>query len=346
MRKYRRLILFVITVFILISIFWGTIIYNRIFGPNIGTPDNKDFSLFIPTGADYDTVLDSLLNNHLLKNVDSFKWVAERKGYPTKIKPGHYVIHPGMSNNSLVNMLRAGLQIPVNVVINTARTTRDLAGIVGRQIEPDSAELVSVLEDETYLAKYGFNRNTILGMFIPDTYEFWWNTSASDFMERMHSEYSGFWNGERTEKARAIKMEPSEIITMASIIVSESNKEDEYARIAGLYMNRLERGMRLQADPTVIYAIGDFSRRRVLTKDLQKDSPYNTYMYSGLPPGPITLPSIKAIDAVLGYEKHDYIYLCARDDFSGYHVFAKTLEQHNRNARLYQIALNQQKIMK
>jgi len=346
MKKHRRFLLFILTALILIAITWGTVVYNRIFGPNVGTPGKGEFSLYIPTGSDYKDVLDSLVSNDLLKNIDSFEWVAKKKGYPEKVKSGHYIISDNMSNNSLVNMLRAGLQVPVNVVISTARTPQDLAGRIAGQIEPDSAALISLLNDETFLEKYKFNRYTVLGMFIPNTYEFWWNTSAEDFIKRMYSEYSDFWNGDRLKKAEALKMAPDEIITLASIIVTESNKEDEYATIAGLYINRLNKGMKLQADPTVIYALGDFNRRRVLKNDTRVDSPYNTYLYSGLPPGPITLPSIKAIDAVLNYEKHNYIYFCAKDDFSGYHVFARTLEQHNRNARLYQIALNRQNILK
>jgi UPF0755 protein len=202
------------------------------------------------------------------------------------------------------------------------------------------------MRDETYLEQYGFNRRTILGMFVPDTYEFWWNTSAEEFIGRMYREYDKFWNRARTSRAGEINFTPNEVITLASIIINETNKEDEYRRIAGVYINRLRQGIRLQADPTVKYALGDFERKRILKTDTWVDSPYNTYLHAGLPPGPIAIPVIKAIDAVLQYEKHDYIYFCAREDFSGYHNFARTLDQHNKNARSYQKALNRRNILK
>jgi UPF0755 protein len=183
-------------------------------------------------------------------------------------------------------------------------------------------------------------------MFIPNTYEFWWNTDAESFFKRMYKEYDRFWNHERTGRARDINFKPNEVITLASIIVNETNKEDEYRRIAGVYINRLNQGILLQADPTVKFALGNFEKQRILNSDILFDSPYNTYMYAGLPPGPISIPTVKAIDAVLRYEKHDYLYFCAKEDFSGYHNFARTLEQHNKNARSYQRELNRRKILK
>lgn len=346
MSKKRRFLFIIITLLFLFAVMYGVILYRKIYGINAGINGDKSVSLYIPTGSTYDDVLDSLKAKGLVRDIDSFDWVARKKGYPEKVKPGHYLVERDLSNNSLVNMLRAGLQTPVDVVITNARTVADVAGKVSGQIEADSASILKLLNNKEYLRKFGFDRYTILALFIPNTYELWWNTGAESFIERMHREYRGFWNSPRMEKARNLNMEPEEIVTLASIIVSESNKEDEYATIAGLYINRLNKGMRLQADPTVVYAIGDFSKRRVLRDDTRFDSPYNTYLYDGLPPGPINLPSIKAIDAVLNYEKHDYLYFCAKDDFSGYHVFAKTLAQHNRNARLYQMALNRQNILR
>jgi UPF0755 protein len=202
------------------------------------------------------------------------------------------------------------------------------------------------MNDNGYLQQYGFTKETILGMFVPNTYEFWWNTSADAFFERMNKEYKRFWNMERSGRANEMNFTKNEVITLASIIVNETNKEDEYRKIAGVYINRLNHGMRLQADPTVKFALGDFERKRILTKDTYIDSPYNTYMNDGLPPGPISIPSVKAIESVLKYERHDYLYFCAKEDFSGYHNFANTLDQHNKNARSYQKALNRRKILK
>ena len=346
MKKKKKLFWFAVTTLFLLAVSWGIIMFGRIYGINAGPEEQDYISLFIPTGATYEDVIDSLEANGLLRDFNFFDWVARKKGYPRRVKPGHYIINRDLSNNHLVNMLRAGLQTPVDVVITNARTTEDIAGRVSAQIEADSAAIVKLLGDTVLIENYGFDQYSILALFIPNTYEFWWNTNAEDFIERMHKEYDNFWNNERLKKADELKMTPEEVVTLASIVVSESNKEDEYATIAGLYINRLRKGMKLQADPTVIYATGDFSRRRVLRKDTMVDSPYNTYLYTGLPPGPISIPSIRAIDAVLNHEKHDYLYLCAKDDFSGYHVFARTLAQHNRNARLYQVALNRQNILR
>jgi UPF0755 protein len=234
----------------------------------------------------------------------------------------------------------------VNVVINNARTPDDLVRRLSTQIEPDAAELIRLIHDEDFIGQYGFNRFTILGMFLPNTYEFWWNTSAKAFFTRMYHEYDKFWNNNRINQAKALNLDRNEIITLASILINETNKEEEYSRMAGVYINRLNKGIKLQADPTIKYALGDYERKRILKKDIQVDSPYNTYLHYGLPPGPIALPSIRAIDAVLNYEKHDYLFFCAKEDFSGYHNFARTLDQHNKNARSYQKALNLRKILK
>jgi UPF0755 protein len=281
-----------------------------------------------------------------VKNKTTFEWVADRKKYERHVNPGRYKIRNRMSNNDLVNMLRAGLQEPTSLVINNVRTPEDLAVKVAEQIEPDTAAIMNLFRDKAYIESLGFNGYTILGMFIPDTYECWWNISARGFFERMKKESNRFWNLERSYKADRIKLTPNEVITLASIIENETSKTEEFRRIAGVYLNRLDKGIKLQADPTVKFALGNFGIKRVLKKHTEIDSPYNTYRYYGLPPGPICMPSVRAIDAVLNYEKHDYIYFCAKEDFSGTHNFARTLEQHNRNARLYQKALNRQRIMK
>ena len=341
----RYIIIAVAVIFIIAGIKIANM-YNEIYGPNVNTPGKEDFFLYITTGSDYDDVVTLLEENQIIKDRKTFDWAAGKKNYAENVHPGRYRIRQNMSNNQLLDMLRSGLQEPINVVINVARTPEDVATKIATQIEAGKNDLMMLMHDEAYLNTLGFTKETVIGMFIPNTYEFWWNTDARDFFTRMKKEYDRFWNRERTGRAGEMKFSPIEGITLASIIISETNKEDEYRRIAGLYINRLNKGMRLQADPTVKFALGDFERQRILKADTYIDSPYNTYMNAGLPPGPIAIPSVKVIDAVLKYEKHDYLYFCAKEDFSGYHSFARTLDQHNRNARLYQKALNRRKILK
>ncbi|MBN2272829.1 MAG: endolytic transglycosylase MltG [Bacteroidales bacterium] len=341
-----KTILYAILVIFIITGIKISDIYHKAYGANIFTPDEKSYYLYIPTGAEIDDVYSLLYEADLVKNKKTFEWVVERKKYYKRINAGKYRIRNRMSNNELVNMLRAGLQEPVQVVLNNIRTTEELANKVAAQIEPDTASLLNLLREDSIIEELGFNDHTILGMFIPNTYELWWNISAKGFIERMKKEYDRFWNKERSYKAKQIGLDYNEVITLASIIVNETGKTEEYRRIAGVYINRLNKGIKLQADPTVKYALGNFEITRVLKKQTTVDSPYNTYKYYGLPPGPICMPSILAIDAVLHYEKHDFIYFCAKEDFSGYHNFARTLEQHNRNARSYQRALNRRRILK
>lgn len=341
----RYIIIAILVILVLAGIKIGSI-YRQVFGPNIEIPEKKEFYLYIPTGSTYEEVVAQLESHNIIKNRQTFDWAASKKKYPDHINPGRYLIRNRMSNNELINMLRSGIQEPVNVIINMARTPEELAEKIALQIEASKDELIGLMNDEAYLQQYGLNKQTVLGMFLPNTYEFWWNTNADGFFKRMNKEYDKFWNRERTGRAREINLTQNQVITLASIIINETNKEDEYRRIAGLYINRLNQGIRLQADPTVKYALGDFERQRILKVDTYIDSPYNTYLHAGLPPGPIALPTVKAIDAVLKYEKHDYIYFCAKDDFSGYHNFARTLDQHNKNARSYQKALNRRKILK
>lgn len=304
----------------------------------------KDTYIYIPTNANYEKVKNILLTNDYLLDSTSFDWVAEKKKYKNQIKPGRYKLSKGMSNNELINLLRSGEQTPVRLNFGKVRTKDSFAGKIAKQIEADSAKLVELLNDETYLKKFDKNRYTALCLFIPNTYEFYWNTSAKKFIERMGKEQKLFWNKKRLEKAKKINLSTDEIYTLASIVEEETIKNDEKPTIAGVYLNRLKENMRLQADPTVKFAIGDFFVQRILNKHLEHNSPYNTYKNSGLPPGPICIPSIKSIDAVLDYEDHNYLYFCAKDDFSGYHVFAKTLLQHNQNARKYRKALNKKQI--
>ena len=282
----------------------------------------------------------------VLSNINAFTWVAKKKKYDENIKPGRYVLPKGMTSNTLVNKLRIGAQDPVNVTFNNIRIKEELAQKISLYIWADSLSIMNLFSDEKKIQDWGFNTETFRCMFIPNTYEMYWTTEADAFAERMHQEYLKFWNKERLEKAKALEFTPEEISTLASIVESEIAKADELATVAGLYVNRIKRGIPLQADPTIKYAVGDFSIKRVLNKHLEIDSPYNTYKYAGLPPGPICFPSISSIDAVLNYEKHDYIYMCAKEDFSGYHNFAATLAQHNRNAAKYRVALDKNGIYK
>jgi UPF0755 protein len=300
---------------------------------------NNEFSLYIPTGADFEQVKDSLYLNGLIVNKQSFEWWATHKGYPEHVKPGRYLLKNGMSNRQLCNILNGGLQTPVRVTFNNMRDVAMLAGRVSQQIEADSVEIVSYLTDDEHLTELGFTQQTIPALFLPNTYEFYWNTSAAQFVAKMKKEYDSYWNAERLNKAKEIALSPVQVSTLASIVDKETNKTDEMARIAGVYLNRLRNGWLLQADPTLVFALGDFGLKRVLNVHKEVESPYNTYKYTGLPPGPICIPSLASINAVLNAEKHNYYYFCAKDDFSGYHVFAKTLTEHNRNAQKYQRAL-------
>ncbi len=345
-RSLIRIILYLIVLVFLAAGFKFASVYQRAFKPNIHTPGGEVFYLYIYTGSAYNQVLDTIYKHRLVKNKKSFEWIAKKKKYNLRIHPGRYRVSNNMSNNAFINMLRSGMQDPVNLVINTARTADDLAFRLSSQIEPSREDLSALMSDESYLSQFGFNKQTVLGMFIPNTYQFWWNISAVDLFKRIYREYSKFWNDKRLAQSREIKLTPNEVTTLASILINETNKEGEYKRIAGVYINRLNKGIRLQADPTVKFALGDFERTRILKKDTQVNSPYNTYIHAGLPPGPISLPSIHAIDAVLNYEKHDYLFFCAKEDFSGYHNFARTITQHNKNARSYQKALNRRKILK
>lgn len=336
--------------FIVAALIVGTGLYfllhfrHKIFSPNVEIGNKETQSLYIPTGATYSEVTGLLEISGAIKNLDNFKWLAEKKGYPGNVKPGHYQLKNGMSNNELVNMLRGGLQTPVRLTFSDVRTKHHLAGKISNTIEADSAAILDLLNDNSVLSDFGFDTATVYAMIIPNTYEMWWDTDAYEFLERMHGEYENFWNEERTKKAREAGLSPVEVATLASIVDEETVREDEKPTVAGLYINRLKRNMRLQADPTIKFVLGDFSINRVLTRDLKIDSPYNTYIYAGLPPGPIRFPSVSGIQAVLNHEEHDYLYMCARDDFSGYHNFAKTLRQHNINAAKYRRALRERRI--
>ena len=321
-------------------------VYNSIFSSNTKFSSKQEI-VYIPTGADFQTVQDSLAP--LLKDFETFSLVAQKKGYRANVRPGRYIIKKGMNNNELVNELRSGNK-PVKVIFNNQERLENLAGRISDQIEADSIQLLESFKDSVFLNNNKITKRNALGMYIPNQYEFYWNTSAEEFRERMKKEYERFWTEERLKKAKEIGLTPQEVITLASIVQKETAKVDERPKVAGVYMNRHKNGWKLDADPTVIYAIkektGNFDTiiKRVLYKDLEIDSPYNTYKYRQLPPGPITMPDISSIDAVLNYEDHDFFYFVADVENFGYHKFAKNLAQHNRNKQEYIRWINRQGI--
>ncbi len=324
-------------------------LYKRVYWPNVAVEAQKNGYLYIPTGANLETVAGLLEQKEYILNRHTFEWVAERKNYRGNlIVPGKYKLHDGMSNQQLIDHLRAGNgRLEVKLTFNNLRTLEELAGRMGSQLEPDSTHFLAVLSSTDVMAHYGFNRHTFPAMFIPNTYHLDWASSTESVIERMAEEFKKFWTAERVQKARALGLSQSEVVTLASIVQAEQRlRPDEHKRIAGLYLNRLRKGMKLQSDPTVIFAVGDFSINRVLYKHLEYDHPYNTYRNVGLPPGPILFPDVGAVDAVLNAEQHNFIFMCAREDFSGYHYFSTNLREHNRYAEKYRRALNERKIYK
>jgi len=331
----KKIVLIIISLaIILIGIFaWQW--YYKVFKQPLVKLDRNYTILYIPTHSNYQNVVELLYKQNIIKDTSLFNQFAGLKNYPERVKPGRYKIENGLSANALINKLRSGNQLPVKLTFNNIRFLPKLAGIVGNKLELDSAELMELLKDPVFLEKYNLEPRTIISLFLPNTYEFFWNTNAVEFMDRMKKEHDKFWNQERVNKATAIGLNPLKVNILASIIQEETNKKDEMSRMAGVLINRLNRGMKLEADPTARFAHGDFSINRVLKEYTKIESPYNTYWVTGLPTGPITMAEPSTIDAVLHYEKHHYLFYCAKADGSGYHAFARTNSQHNRNARAY-----------
>ncbi len=317
-----------------VAAFLGYDAYQKIYGANV-LDKLEDNYLYIPTNSNYQDVV-NLLNNNFIKDTESFEWVAQKMKYDkATIRAGRYKINPNMSNRALISLLRSGKQTPVRVVLINERLPENIAGKVSKYIEADSLELINIFKDKSFLAEFKYNREDVMTAFIPNTYEFYWNTSAKSFFKKMVKENNRFWNEERKAKAAKLKLSQKEVYTLASIVERETNYNPEKRRVAGVYLNRLKKGMKLEADPTVVFALKNFGLRRILNKHLEFDSPYNTYMYAGLPPGPISLSSIASLDGVLNAEKHNYLFFCAKPDNSGTHAFAKTYNQHLANARKY-----------
>lgn len=324
----------------------GYYIYHSFYSANVWVEGKSPTYVYIPTHSTFEQVKSILYHNGLIINRRSFEWAAEFKRYPNHVRPGRYRIVNGMSNTSLINKLRAGNQDAVQLIFNNIRNKEELAGRISKEIEADSTSIISLLKDSVYVASLGMTPRNVLTLFIPNTYQVYWNITAKSFVDRMAEEYKKFWNAARVAKLTEIRLNRTEVMTLASIVEKETNRDKEKPDIAGVYINRLHMGWLLQADPTLVFALGDFSIKRVLNEYKRINSPYNTYMYLGLPPGPICLPSISSIDAVLNYRRHNYMYFCASEDFSGYHNFAVDAEGHARNASRYQKALNQRNIMK
>jgi len=340
--KFPKWIFLGASLVIIIVGIWGYHRYLAIFGDNV----KKSGILYIHTGSGFNQVFDSLKSAHFLNDMKTFRWVAERKNYVNRILPGAYFVKNGWNNNQLIDLLRSGKQTSVKVTFNNIRFREELAARLSRYLESDSVTFFNVLNDNRIAASFGLTCESLPIIIIPNSYEIYWNTSPKEFLARMKFEYDHFWNTSRKKKAADLGLSPLQIVTIASIVQEESNKNEEKPRIAGVYVNRIKRGWLLQADPTIKFALGNFQIKRILTKYLSVDSPYNTYKYAGLPPGPINFPDIASVDAVLNAEHHNYLYFCAKEDFSGYHNFAQSLAEHNRNAAKYQAALNRSKIWK
>lgn len=339
--KTKSLILVALSVFILAILGIGLYIWNI---KSTSFDINETVYILIDEQKDYDIIKEQLKDIAHVENLGNFEKVAGFLEYPANIKSGRYAISPSMNVVQAVRLLKSGKQIPVKIRFNNNRTKEDLIERLTDQLMIKSEELSTLLNNEDLCQKYGFDTNTIVCMFIPNTYEVYWNISADKLLDRMNSEYKKFWNDDRLAKAELLNMSPTEVSILASIVEEECYFTDEYPIVAGLYINRLKKEMLLQADPTVKYAVGDFTLRRILNKHLETDSPYNTYKYNGLPPGPIRIPSISGINSVLNYRSHNYLFMCAKEDFSGKHNFAVTHAEHQRNAARYQAELNKRKI--
>jgi UPF0755 protein len=336
----KRILFFLFTI---ASLSVGTFYYLLALSPAI--EGNASTEIKIRKSDTWTSVSQQLTSSNKIKHPFLLELAARVLKYDKLIKPGRYVLESGMSTLTIIRKLRSGNQTPVNLTLNNITFLHQLSGRVSRQLDIDSTELANTLVNDSIAFSFGFNKENFGVMFLCNTYSMFWNTDIEGFLKRMNTEYKRFWNEKRTEKANQLGLSPEEVIILASIVQKETNYAPEYSRVSGVYYNRLQKGMPLQADPTVKFALGDMAIRRILNKDLSFNSPYNTYMNKGLPPGPICLPEINVIDAVLNTEKHVYLYFCARYG-TGQHAFAATYNEHLANARAYQKALNADKIFR
>lgn len=333
---FKKIAIILITLFFISAVLIFLLVRSLLFSPNT---NSAEMLLHVPNGASFDQMMDSMNRHQILINENKFLRVAGLMKF-TVPKAGKYQIKPETDNITLVRLLRRGQHYPVVFTFNNVRTIDQFIERVDHKFLFDPDDLTVLFHDENFLAQYGWTFQTVSALLIPDTYEIFYDITASDFFEKMNDIYEKFWNEQRRNRATEIGLTPLEVATLASIVEEESHTSSEHATIAGLYINRLKQGMMLQADPTVKFALGDFTIKRVLFKHLEVESPYNTYRYSGLPPGPIRVPSPATLDAVLYYEQHHYLYMCAKEDFSGMHNFAVTSAEHAKNAKKYHQALD------
>ena len=349
-KKTSFLIKILISVFALLFIglaITAYFVFDRIYQPNVFLGQAKTAYVCIPTGSKIEDVSKLLHQKGYIINQASFEWLSEMKNYKNNVYPGRYKIKAGMNNNELINLLRSAQQEPLKLTFNSIRTKEQLAGVISTQIEADSVSLLKLLNDEFFMKKFHLSSENSLCLFIPNTYEFYWNTSAEKFINKMGKEYAVFWTTQRKLQAEKIGLSPVEVSVLASVVQAEQSvHNDEKPIVAGLYLNRISKGMNLESDPTLVYALGDFTINRVLNVHKEIESPYNTYKYPGLPPGPINLPELSSLKAVLNYDMNDYLFMCAKEDFSGFHNFAKTYEEHCVNAKKYWAALDKKNIMR
>jgi UPF0755 protein len=341
---------FKVGVFLLIAILTTTFTFYfwQIFKtPNLQAKKETNFVLLIPEGGNFQSVVDTLNKHDVISDQISFRFLAKFLKYTEQVKPGRYVIEPNMTNYKAIDKLKSGLQDPVRLTFNNIRLKEDLLNRIGSRFAFGEDKLREAMSDPAVCQKYGMDTTTIVTMFLPNTYDVFWTVSTEKFLDRMHSEYKKYWTSERMEKAKAVGLTPVQVSILASIVEEEqARKVDERAKVAGLYLNRLKANMPLQADPTIKFALQDFGIKRILTEQLRVNSPYNTYTNIGLPPGPIRVADQNSLNAVLNHEQHDYIYMCAKADLSGYHAFATNYSDHLNNAKMYQAELNRLKIMK
>lgn len=344
MPVFKKYLYALLGLLLLLLVVYGVDAALRVYRANIDLKGKKEAFLLIRTGWEFPQVMAELRRQGWIQNEASFQWTAEKIGYPEKVKPGRYQLIEGMNNFQLVRLLASGRQTPVKLTFNKFRTLDTFVSAVCKKLEADSSELMHFLTDDVYLRPFGLNPNNSLSLFLPNTYEFYWNTSASKFIGKMEEAHKKFWTAERREAAKRQGLTQTEVMILASIVEEESENKQERPIIAGVYLNRLKLPMVLQADPTVRFAWQDFTIKRVTGKHIAIQSEYNTYRQQGLPPGPICIPSISSIEAVLHPSNHKYLYFCASDKLNGTHNFAETYAMHQQNARKYQAELDRRGI--
>tara|TARA_Y100000385_G_scaffold111280_2_gene115513 strand:+ start:724 stop:1743 length:1020 start_codon:yes stop_codon:yes gene_type:complete len=331
--------------YLLIGLFLlGCLILFFVYSFCFGASECQQTDFYLPTGSTYESLLNTLKKEELINNEWFFLVLAEKMNLKNNVYPGYYLIEEGTSNYELIAILRGGMQTPVKLVINNINFKQDLAAIIASQIEQDSLSIYTFLFDEERIAEMGYDMDNISCLFLPNTYEVYWNLSLESLMAKFTQAHQSFWNESRLQQAATIGLSGNEVFILASIVEKEYKYASERRRIAGVYVNRLKLGMKLQADPTVKFALGDLSIKRILTSHTALNHPYNTYYHADLPPGPICLPETSTIKDVLEAEEHNFLYFCAKADLLGYHTFTKSYNDHLKAARLYQAALNKLRI--